>query len=138
MKYGIMKSFRKIVCCFSIFHIWLVLVFFRNYIFILMISALSILLIWHHNDIKYFKIQDFTKDMNVMRLERFFFFHWCHCIAFYLYFLFYFAFHSLAYVCLMALKEKLKNNIAYYHRLQKHQIIQQHKKEPKKSNKRYF
>ena len=87
----------------KVFHISLVLVYFRNYIFILMMSALSILPLWHHNDVTYFKIQDFTKGMNVMRLENLFYcnlfsFHWCHYIAFLLYFLFHFGFHSLAYV----------------------------------------
>ena len=57
----------------NVFHIWLVLVYFRNYIFILMTSALSILPSWRHNDVTYFKIQDFTKGMNVMRLENLFY-----------------------------------------------------------------
>ena len=64
------------VCMFiviNVFHIWLVLVYFRNYIFILRTSSLSILPLWCHNDITYFKIQDFTKGMNVMRLENLFY-----------------------------------------------------------------
>ena len=95
------------VCMFiviNVFHIWLVLVYYRNYIFILMTSALSISPLWRHNDATYFRIQDFTKGMNMMRLEKFFLsnvfsFHWCHCIGFSFYSLFHFGFHSLAYVC---------------------------------------
>ena len=64
------------------------LIGFRN-IFILMMSALSILPFWRHN-VTYFKIQDLTKGMNVVRVG----------IPFLFYFLFHCAIHSLAYVCL--------------------------------------